>query len=235
MPRPLVDQLRARRGELVERGADVVDLVGDVVHPRPALGEEAADGRVVVGRRRAARRGSRRRERRPPRRPGPRRSRGARASRRRGARRSQRVVEVLDRDAEVVDAACDHDGDASGLPLGGAVQAAVERSAPNRRTGRVPMPATFALGSQRVVGRGAPSADRRDRPMAGSAATRRRPARPAPCRPSPTRATPGSRRRRAPSARRGRASPSRAARRRAGRACRGAWSAGATPPRRRGR
>ena len=43
-----VDQLGARRGEPGERGADVVDLVGDVVHPRPALGEEPPDRRVVA-------------------------------------------------------------------------------------------------------------------------------------------------------------------------------------------
>ena len=36
-PRALVDQLGALGGELVERGADVVDLEGDVVHPGPRL------------------------------------------------------------------------------------------------------------------------------------------------------------------------------------------------------
>jgi len=48
--RPLVDQLRARGGELVEGGADVGDLVRDMVHPRPAPGEEPPDGSVVAGR-----------------------------------------------------------------------------------------------------------------------------------------------------------------------------------------
>ena len=41
--RRIVDQLGARIREMGERGADVVDLVRDVVHPRPALREEAAD------------------------------------------------------------------------------------------------------------------------------------------------------------------------------------------------
>ena len=39
------------RGELGERRADVVHLVGDVVHARPALREEAADRRVLAERR----------------------------------------------------------------------------------------------------------------------------------------------------------------------------------------
>src|SRR5690349_12527713 len=46
--RPLVDQLRALGLELVERRADVIDLVRDVVHPGAPLGEELADGRVVT-------------------------------------------------------------------------------------------------------------------------------------------------------------------------------------------
>jgi hypothetical protein len=45
--RLLVDQLGTGVGEMRERGADVVDLVGDVVHPRTALREEAADRRVL--------------------------------------------------------------------------------------------------------------------------------------------------------------------------------------------
>src|SRR6188508_3288671 len=49
--RPLVDQLGALRLELVERRADVVDLVGDVVHAGTPFGEELADGRVVAERR----------------------------------------------------------------------------------------------------------------------------------------------------------------------------------------
>src|SRR5690242_19093342 len=49
-PRAFVDQFRALRGQLVERGADVVDLVGHVVHAGPALGEELPDRRVVAER-----------------------------------------------------------------------------------------------------------------------------------------------------------------------------------------
>ena len=50
-PRPGVDQLRTGRRELCDRRFDVRDLVGDVVHARPALGEEPADGRIVSERR----------------------------------------------------------------------------------------------------------------------------------------------------------------------------------------
>src|SRR5262245_38576029 len=49
-PRPLVDQLGTLGGELVECGADVVDLERDVVHPGTALREELADGRVLAER-----------------------------------------------------------------------------------------------------------------------------------------------------------------------------------------
>jgi hypothetical protein len=45
--RRLVDQLRARLGEVREGSTDVVDLVRDVMHSRAALREEAADGRVL--------------------------------------------------------------------------------------------------------------------------------------------------------------------------------------------
>src|SRR5215510_15739422 len=48
--RARVDQLGALGGELVERGADVVDLEGDVVHPGAPLREELADGRVLAER-----------------------------------------------------------------------------------------------------------------------------------------------------------------------------------------
>ena len=50
-PRGDVDQLGALGRQLLERGADVVDLVGDVMDAGAALGEEAADGGVVPGRR----------------------------------------------------------------------------------------------------------------------------------------------------------------------------------------
>ena len=49
--RLLVDQLRPLAGELAERRPDVVDLVGDVVHPGAPPREEAADGRVLGERR----------------------------------------------------------------------------------------------------------------------------------------------------------------------------------------
>ena len=74
--------------ELAERRADVLDLVGDVVHAGAALGEEPPDGRVVAERREELDAARRRRGRTPPRRPGPRRSPGARAGRRTAARRS---------------------------------------------------------------------------------------------------------------------------------------------------
>src|SRR6185312_10505659 len=47
-PGRLVDQLRALGAQFLERCADVVDLVGDVVHAGPALGEEPADRSVVA-------------------------------------------------------------------------------------------------------------------------------------------------------------------------------------------
>jgi hypothetical protein len=49
-PRRLVDQLGTRFREVDECSADVVDLIRDMVHPRPVLREETADRRVVVQR-----------------------------------------------------------------------------------------------------------------------------------------------------------------------------------------
>src|SRR6185437_13796810 len=46
-PRLGVDQLGAGRRRVAQRGADVRHEVGDVVHPRAAVGEELADGRVL--------------------------------------------------------------------------------------------------------------------------------------------------------------------------------------------
>ena len=46
----LVDQLGALRGQPLELGRDVVDLEGDVVHPRAAPLEEPADRRVGIER-----------------------------------------------------------------------------------------------------------------------------------------------------------------------------------------
>ncbi len=43
-----VDQLGAGGGKPVELGADVLDLVGDVMHARPALGEELPDRRLLA-------------------------------------------------------------------------------------------------------------------------------------------------------------------------------------------
>ena len=51
LSRLLVDQIRAGGGEAIELGPDVVDLVGDMVHARPAAGEELADGGLVTERR----------------------------------------------------------------------------------------------------------------------------------------------------------------------------------------
>ena len=45
-----VDQLRTGLREMRESGRKVIDLVGDVVHSRPALREEPADRRVLVER-----------------------------------------------------------------------------------------------------------------------------------------------------------------------------------------
>ena len=49
-PGGLVDQLGTRLRKMRKSRADVLDLVGDMVHSRPALREETADGRVVVER-----------------------------------------------------------------------------------------------------------------------------------------------------------------------------------------
>ena len=45
-----VDQVGAGLGQLSKSGPDVGDLIGDVVHARPALGEKAADRRVLAER-----------------------------------------------------------------------------------------------------------------------------------------------------------------------------------------
>jgi hypothetical protein len=50
VPRAFVDQLDALLGKVSERGLDVGDLVGDVMHAFAALREEPADGRVVAER-----------------------------------------------------------------------------------------------------------------------------------------------------------------------------------------
>src|SRR5919204_2288342 len=48
--RPVVDELRAFGLELAQRRADVVDLVRNVVHTGPSLGEELADGCLLTER-----------------------------------------------------------------------------------------------------------------------------------------------------------------------------------------
>ena len=49
--RLLVDQLDALLGEASQLALEIVDLVGDVVHPGPAAGEELADRGLVAERR----------------------------------------------------------------------------------------------------------------------------------------------------------------------------------------
>src|SRR5438067_8488967 len=51
LSRPVVDELDTLFLQLVERALYISDLVRDVVHPGPALGEELADGRVLAQRR----------------------------------------------------------------------------------------------------------------------------------------------------------------------------------------
>ena len=45
-----VDELRARRLQLFERGREILRPESDVVHPGPTPRQEASDGRVVAGR-----------------------------------------------------------------------------------------------------------------------------------------------------------------------------------------
>jgi len=113
-PRLLVDQIRACGREATELGAHIIDLVGDVVHPRPAAGEELADGGLLVERRQQLD------------------PTGADQHGRRldalvfddgavlelGAEQAriglEGLVEILYCHAEVVNAACDHAADANG-------------------------------------------------------------------------------------------------------------------------
>ena len=46
-----VDQLRAVADEVAENDADILDFIGNVVHPRPALRQELAHRRVLSERR----------------------------------------------------------------------------------------------------------------------------------------------------------------------------------------
>ena len=46
--RLFIDQLRAARRQVIQRGGEIGHRVGDVVHSLPALGEEPAHRRVVA-------------------------------------------------------------------------------------------------------------------------------------------------------------------------------------------
>jgi hypothetical protein len=48
--RVFVDQVRTRACKLGQRGIEIAHLVGNVVHARPSLREEAADRRVLAER-----------------------------------------------------------------------------------------------------------------------------------------------------------------------------------------
>jgi len=50
LSRLVVDQLDTLFGELVDRGANVGHLVGDMVHPGPTLGQKLADRRLLAER-----------------------------------------------------------------------------------------------------------------------------------------------------------------------------------------
>src|SRR5688572_23234733 len=113
-PRLLVDQSRACGGEAAELRAHVVDLVGDMVHPRPTAGEELADrGLLVKWREQLDPSGAD--------------EHGGRldalvldhtAVLELGAEQphigSESLVQVLDGHAEMMNAACDHAADANG-------------------------------------------------------------------------------------------------------------------------
>src|SRR3954464_15929712 len=103
-----VDQLRAAGREIGERGTDVRNLVRDVVHSGPAVREELADRRLGAERREQLHAAA------PP-------GDGRRLDALLGDGRAvldlraeepfvgrHRLVEILDRDAEMVDSACVH-------------------------------------------------------------------------------------------------------------------------------
>lgn len=111
LPRLGVDQLDAAPLEVAERGADIVDFVRDVMHPGPALGEELAH-RCVAGERSEqldaafADADGRRLD-------ALILDAGAMldASAEEALVRPNRLVEVVDCEADVMDAACFHAGD----------------------------------------------------------------------------------------------------------------------------
>src|SRR4051794_10437644 len=132
--RLVVDELRAVAPQRLERRADVVDFERDVVHPGAARSEEAADRRVVlegreqlhtvathadgdgldalVGHRRAV----------------------LQLRTEQPLVRPEGLVEVLDRNAEVMDAARFHAGDANDAASGQRVDCAGRCGSPSMRS-----------------------------------------------------------------------------------------------------
>jgi len=114
LPWHVIDQLGTTGRELGDRGANVVDLVRNVVHARAPLGEKLPDGRIVAECR----------EQLDPVLPDPYRrgldalvvhtSAMLDATAEETLIRAHRLVEVRDGDADVVDSACFHPGDATG-------------------------------------------------------------------------------------------------------------------------
>lgn len=112
-PRLLVDQLRTFGGQPLERTDDVVDLVRDVMHPRAPLREELADRRIAAERR----------EQLDPALPEPHRRRFdalvldpfpmLEPTAEEALVRRDSGIEVLDGDADVMNRACLHPGDAT--------------------------------------------------------------------------------------------------------------------------
>lgn len=128
LARCCVDELHALTGEREQRGVQVVHLVGHMVHSRPSLGEELGHGRIVAGRREQldasdadqhgrcldALFGNRRAMLEP----------GAEKS----GIRLESLVEVVDGDPEVMDAADVHASDANEGSAGGEeLEAVAER------------------------------------------------------------------------------------------------------------
>ena len=114
VPRLVVDQLGATRREIGDRSANVVDLVGDVMHPWAPLRQELPDGRIVAERREQLD---------PVLADADRRSldtlivhAGAvlEAAAEEALVRAHRFVEIRDGDADVVNSSCFHPGDATG-------------------------------------------------------------------------------------------------------------------------
>ena len=114
LTRRVVDQVRPRIGKLRERRTEVRDLVGDVMHARSALRQEAADGRVPAERLEQLDASL----------ADPERRRSYTLVSHRGLFlqlgpeetpvRDEREVQIVDRNAEVMDPARLHGGDASG-------------------------------------------------------------------------------------------------------------------------